>query len=192
MRWYNLFPKETDGQSLVEFALVLPVLIFLLLVLVEVGFLIWDVHTLEGWTREIARQAGKGSDYYNDKIGEADSIAYHIAEHHGLTVDNSALRIVYVVVGEDDETAVLIETTQVNRGRTDEATFDAPDIDLLVTSHQVVVNLYAALQDEHTPPMIMVFVDVKYWRRTRTGFFGEWAVPIRADAAFRVERQRRK
>ena len=183
---------DDSGQSLVEFIIVLPVLLFMLLVLVEVSFLMWDVLSLESWTREIARQSGKGKDYYEGNIGKADSIAYHIAEHHGLTVDNSALRIIYVTVDSDEGIAMLVETIQVDRGRTGEATFDDPDIDLLVTNHQVIIDLYASLQGERAPSMIMVFVDVKYWRRLRTGFFGDWLVPIRAGAAFRVERQRGK
>ncbi|MBI1880601.1 MAG: pilus assembly protein, partial [Chloroflexi bacterium] len=57
--------NKQKGQGLVEFALILPLLLLLLVGIVEAGRLIWAFITVQTAAREAARYAISGRPYVN-------------------------------------------------------------------------------------------------------------------------------
>lgn len=83
------FKRNTDGQSLVEFALVLPILIILILGMVEFGWILNGKITLTSSAREGARAA----------------VIYESAEQASISVQNA--------VSKSAESSSLTEVTTV-------------------------------------------------------------------------------
>lgn len=179
--------KRTErqrGQALVEFVLMLPVLIIVLLGLVEVGFLFHDYMILVNETRELARYGGQGIDFYALEDVGPDSNMFTIAEGMGLTPENSAIRVVYVTIGKDDDgDASLADAIIVNWGRADEVEFPPLNTELMIAEQQRALDT-----NPNTPAITWVSVGVGRWHKSATGFF-DWLgdeIAIKDQAVFRV------
>lgn len=177
--------EKEKGQSLVEVALFMPLLIVVLLGLVELGFLFWDIMVLVDQTRELARYAGKGPDFHYENIG-LDSTLFVNADAMDLTPETSAIRVAYVSIGQDDEgNAVKISEDTTERGRVDEVEFPALDVEQMVAGHQVILDEY----NPRAMPITWVGVSVARWHEPVTGFFDflrDRPIAIKSQAIFRV------
>ena len=74
----NLFKKKDNGQSFVEFALVLPILILLVLGIIQFGIVFYGQVTITSAAREGARMSSIGKSYevIETKISEIVSIPF--------------------------------------------------------------------------------------------------------------------
>jgi len=84
-KWfYRLLIKNERGASLVEFALVVPILLALLLGIIEFGWLFNGWITITGSAREGARMAAVGKEY--EDIQEA--IERHTSTFYSVSFDD--------------------------------------------------------------------------------------------------------
>ena len=102
------FIRNTKGQSLVEFALVLPILIALILGMVEFGWILNGQITLTSAAREGARAAVVQQSEAN-AVSAAQSAVTNSAT-------NSSLTIKTISIGELNQS--WSETTEFKRGNT--------------------------------------------------------------------------
>lgn len=74
----NLFKRKEKGQSFVEFALVLPILILLVLGIIQFGIIFYGQVTITSAAREGARMSsiGKSYDEIETKISDIVSIPF--------------------------------------------------------------------------------------------------------------------
>jgi hypothetical protein len=70
--------RRGKGQSLVEFALILPILLLLILGVVEVGRIVWAYVTVQFSAREAARYAVSGKPYILEDTSPYDDICHDI------------------------------------------------------------------------------------------------------------------
>jgi len=76
--WLRLLQKNEKGASLVEFALVVPVLLALVLGIIEFGWLFNGWITITGSAREGARSAAVVKDFVDEN--EEDGVPFYIRE----------------------------------------------------------------------------------------------------------------
>jgi hypothetical protein len=104
-----------DGQSLVEFALVLPVLLMILLGLIEFGFVFAHHQGLEYATREGARTASALANGQNGQNGAPVATAC-------ATIDDQVIAAVQRVITGTGSLLVLGNVSQIRIYRYDDAT----------------------------------------------------------------------
>jgi hypothetical protein len=174
-----------NGQSLVEFVLAIPALIILLFGVVELGHLFADYMVLDQQTREWARYAGKGVDYFRYEDIGPDSTFFKIIESIGLTPEMSAIEITYVRIGKDDDgNAVKTDEDTEVWGRVDEVEFSPLDVEQMIAGHQEVLAI-----NPRALPITWVGVSMAKWHEPVTHFFDfirHEPFPIKAQAVFRV------
>jgi hypothetical protein len=172
---------EERGQALVEFALFLPILLLILTMLVETGFLLHAVAELDAQTRqtrELARQAAKGYDYYEEQTSVEDSLVFRDAHAIGMT-EMCSIRITYVelVLENGVVRADSALTTVLGEG------IPAPDVDVFAGEQQKIVDEFGEFDFKETTWVIVdtmrlytpvIWLDV--WPETR----------LRGRSVFRV------
>lgn len=92
------------GTTALEFAMVLPLFIMLILGIVDFGFYFFVQHTVQYATREGTRLAltgGKVKDSHGDFLSREASIVTTIKDHASLAVDPERLNINIFPVGSD-------------------------------------------------------------------------------------------
>jgi Flp pilus assembly protein TadG len=173
----------TKGQSLVEFVLIIPALVLLLVSMAELSWLAHDYMVLDNNTREIGRLAGKGVDYVIEDWNEEDSSVLAWADYLGLRSASISQYYVTIKVGDDGVTYVSNER-MLTRGDTE---FVVPNLTPYIKEHQTIHNMIVA-EDSKTRPkdLIVVFVKVVAQRKPLTGLFGNGPMTIRSKAVFRV------
>ena len=90
--------KKNKGQSLVEFALVVPFFLFLLFAIIYGGMLFHDYSTLPGIARSAAREAAivTGTDYsgiisfYEQQSRNTLTTLYTLTQDSPISIDNEA------------------------------------------------------------------------------------------------------
>lgn len=172
--------NKQSGQALVEFALLLPIFLVMLLGMAELTFAIHEYMILQNHSRELGRFAGKGIDF---KRGELDENSYLLvnARAIGFTENSKALRIAYVTIGNKDGDAIVTKFTITNVGFVDSAGFDEILLDSMVASHQAML-----LRDPNTNAITWAIVDTAVWHEPVTRFFGSKPLVLKSDATFRV------
>ena len=90
-------PEKTQGQSLVEVALTLPLVVVLFVGLVEVAFLAFTYLGMLEASREGARLGGRGAALFDD--GEIEDLVGQDLERQGIDADGAAVEV-YVVRAE--------------------------------------------------------------------------------------------
>ncbi|WP_077328394.1 TadE/TadG family type IV pilus assembly protein [Virgibacillus siamensis] len=81
--------KKEDGQSLVEFALVIPILLLLLVGIFDFGRIMFSYLELEMVSQETVRKAGLGA-------GDSEIISYALDANHYSLVDSSRVNVVSI------------------------------------------------------------------------------------------------
>ncbi len=125
---FKKFNKERQGQSLVEFALVLPVLILLIIGMVELGFAFYSYMTVANANREGGRLAARG-------VFTDPNIARRILATAGMReIDPGVYEPNLRTLGVDPNTGILIIHVPIYYdSRTDQASLDLADIRTYVT-----------------------------------------------------------
>jgi hypothetical protein len=96
------------GQALVEFALFLPIIIILFMLLVEAAFCLHSYAELVAKTREISRYAGKGYDFFGGTTTvETSSVFTKTRELMGAKP--YSLRVTYVTIEAGEITEVITD-----------------------------------------------------------------------------------
>lgn len=170
------------GQSLVEFALITPILLLLLVGMAELGWLMRDYMVLDNNTREIARLAGRGVDYVIEEWAEEESVVLTWADSLGLA--EASISQYYVTIKMGDEIAYVSDERMYERGDTN---FVVPDLMPYVEEHQTIHNIIMSEGNEARPKdLIVVFVKVVTERWPLTGIFGTRPMAIQSKTVFRV------
>lgn len=100
------------GQSLVEMALLTPLLLAMFLGLIEVGWALWDYATLASSTREAARFLARAM--YSDEAGHQHFLDTWNVSHHAVRMDNHGE--IYYIPGRQYDGTVIITHFVVNPG----------------------------------------------------------------------------
>lgn len=170
--------KREKGQALVEFIIFLPILFILLSLLVECGFILHSIADLDARTRELARQAAKGYDYYEEQTAVENSLVFRNAYAMGM-VDTCSIRVTYVelIIENGVVQADNALSTVLGEG------IDVPDVDRVVEEQQEVVDRMGEFDFAETTWVIVqtmrvhnpvIWLDL--WPETR----------LRAKSVFRV------
>lgn len=174
--------RRERGQALVEFALILPALILLLVGIAEAGWFMRNMMILDNNTREIARLAARGFDYVVDEWDEEESDVLIWANNLGL--EEAQIAQYYVTIRINDGIAQVSDTRFYERGNTD---FAYPDLQTYIDQHQGVYDMLMAEGEEQPKDMIMVFVKVVAEMRSLfLPLFGIDTLPVTSVAVFRV------
>ncbi len=96
----NTKKKET-GQGLVEFALILPLLLLLLIGMVDVGFAFYDYIELVSANREGIRLASRGR-------FEVETVAQRVVNSGGIIDQGGEPRSKYITTGPDSNFGIII------------------------------------------------------------------------------------
>ena len=107
-----------QGQDLVEFALLLPLLLLLLLGIIEFGIAVFDYNSIANVGREVARYGSVHPSestlekfiFVDDKTEYTEDIKRWT---RGLLNDTETLSITYALDNDDDQGSVLSSTVQV-------------------------------------------------------------------------------
>jgi Flp pilus assembly protein TadG len=144
------------SQSLVEFAITLPLFLLLLALLIEAGFLFHDYHELEQTTYSIARFAAKGTELH---LNQPDS-TYDVAKGLGVTAATHSMRVAYVTLTDINTTSVIDYTQVMTYG----VPTQFPDVNL-ATQHQSYID-YTLESGKYVrmSPATWVVVDLVYYR----------------------------
>lgn len=171
------------GQSLVEFALITPILILLLVGMAELGWLMRDYMILDNCTRELGRLAGKGVDYVMEEWTIEDSMVLEWAD--GLGLNDASISQYYVTIKVDEDGVAYVSDERIyERGDTG---FVVPDLAPYVEEHQTIHNIIMAQDIDARPnDLIVVFVKVVAERGPLTGIFGTKPMTIKSKVIFRV------
>lgn len=113
LRFSRKISKREDGQSLVEFALIIPIVIFLLLAIIEYGWMLNAKITLTSAAREGARVAAVTNKNPQDKARNA--VIDSVQGLSGLTISNGG--VVYSTeedVGNNIRNVVIEVTATMN------------------------------------------------------------------------------
>lgn len=175
------------GQALVEFTIVLPILIFLLYVLVELGLAYVSLLHLEHEIRELGRWGARGQDYFKTGLTGEGGVLFARAETVGFTeASDNALCVTYVTIGQEGDTAVFVEKTQARIGK---PPTDPPpiDVDALVAGHQAIIDLR---EGKPTNDMVAIYVDGWHKHDLLMGVLGFDHLNLQARSFFRVTYQR--
>lgn len=180
------------GQSLVEFALLLPILLLILLALFELGLLFQDHMILNDQVRELGRYAAKGHDYHGpDPIDENCSL-FDVAQNLGLSDDNSAVRVTYITIGLENDLALVIGRQSAARGLVDQAMFAPVDATEMVQGHQRILECYYEDKCPYPRDVTWAIIDLARWHKTFTPLTKEPVFKISVQAVFRVAHLRLK
>ena len=107
---------KEKGQALVELALFLPIILAILVLLVEVGFLLYDVAVLQGKVREVARYAAKGEDYFAETTSIETSGVFTIARQLRMITDTHVVRVTYAKVTNEGGELIVSELQETQFG----------------------------------------------------------------------------
>ena len=169
---------EERGQALVEFVVFLPILLLILTLLVETAFLIHAVAELDAQTRELARRAAKGGDYYGGLTSVEDSDVFKDARATGMT-ETCSIRVTYVELILEDGVvrADSAQSTVLGEG------IPVPDVNKLAREQQGVVDALGEFDFKKTT---WVVVDTMRLH-TPVIWLDLWPeTPLRGRSVFRV------
>lgn len=96
------------GQSLVEVALMLPILLLLFVSLVEAGFCIYTAIEHSAQTREFARYAGRGYDFYGETTSPDESSVFARASQ--VLPEGYSMRLTYVTIEDNEATEIITDS----------------------------------------------------------------------------------
>ena len=108
MKTFSRYKKHESGQSLVEFALVLPILVMLIMGLIEFGWIFNGQITLTSAAREGARAAVVSEDIGSAADAATQAVLRHI-QVSSVTVDEEDEDAVTVTEGVDGELLVNVQ-----------------------------------------------------------------------------------
>jgi hypothetical protein len=113
-RWNKVRPPGDKGQSLVEMAIITPLLLLLFIGVVEVGWAIRGYIVLVNADREATRFAARGQ-YLDFRQSELENIGYdHVAAH---TLDAISQQLDYDVASGDPNGTLIISHYLVDTGK---------------------------------------------------------------------------
>ena len=104
--------KRSSGQSLVEFSLILPVLIFMLFAVLEGGFLVFVVGTARYGAEEVARQESQSA---NSLTADSDSIAVLRKTAIGTTTLGQVTEIDIYRMTEQGNGTLVVDNSNYNQ-----------------------------------------------------------------------------
>ncbi|HEX2987891.1 MAG TPA: TadE family protein [Chloroflexota bacterium] len=145
------------GQGIVEFALVIPIVVALILGVVELGFLLYDYESLVAGTRAAARAGA----------------VYKIVEGCPNNDQNRFYGTGCTPAYGDNMVATLQRNTSVRLGNP--PTIVDPPVWTL------------AVPPIDTRQGDLMTITVNYQHRFLTGFFGQATIPLSASASARIE-----
>lgn len=177
---------KQKGQALVEFMLMLPFILFVLLGMTELTFAFREYMVLQDHARGFARFAGKGQDFKYGDIGGKNSRLLAVAGAMGFTESGKALRVTYITIGNDDGNAIVTKLTAINLGLAKlglakDVGFGDINTESMVTNHQA-----ALIRNPNAQAITWVVVDVAIWHKPITQFFGVKPLILKSSATFRV------
>jgi Flp pilus assembly protein TadG len=108
--------RHSRGQSLVEFSLVLPVLLFMLFGALEGGFLMFVVGTARYGAEEVARQESQSA---NSLTADADSIAVLRKTAIGTTTLGQVTEIDIIHLVEQGNGTLVEDPAHINKYKLD-------------------------------------------------------------------------
>ena len=139
--------KRDEGQDLVEFALVAPLLFLLLFGIMEFGVAVWHYNTIANAAREGARTAIRFGEF--DRLQEAEDRAREFARGIGLQ-EGLTVTVTETVRGDlstgdfdgSDLKAVVVEITLNYEGVTGLARLVPPGITMRARSTMITEEIY--------------------------------------------------
>lgn len=169
---------KEKGQALVEFALFLPIILAIFVLLVEVGFLLYDTAVFQGKVREIARYAGRGEDYFDETTSINESGVFTVARQLGVINDAYVIRVTYAKVTNDDGAVVVSELQETQFG----VSTSLPDVaTMLIQNYEAIPETYGTL----TKDIVWAVVDAVH-AREMVVFPVRGTIHLTARSVFRV------